>query len=103
MQREAHSLMGEHDFSSFCSSADTCNSKRCRVLDVGVIDTPPLLTFYISADHFLHNMVRALAGTLLEMGRGKPLIMKEIIEAGDRGAAGPTLPPQGLYLVEVRY
>jgi tRNA pseudouridine38-40 synthase len=103
MQREARSLIGEHDFSSFCSSTDACNSKRCIVLDAGVINTPPLLTFHITADHFLHNMVRALAGTLLEIGKGKPLIMKEIIEAADRAAAGPTLPPHGLYLVEVRY
>ena len=103
MQREAASLAGERDFSSFCSSADMSKFKRCRVIDVGVIDTPPLLTFHITADHFLHNMVRALAGTLLEIGKGKPLNLKEILEAGDRTAAGPTLPPHGLYLVEVRY
>jgi tRNA pseudouridine38-40 synthase len=103
MQREARSLAGEGDFTSFCSSSDTCKSKRCRVIDVGVIETPLLLTFHITADHFLHNMVRALAGTLIEIGKGKPLTMKEILEAADRAAAGPTLPPHGLYLVEVRY
>ncbi len=103
MQREARSLAGERDFSSFCSSADACNSKRCRVIEAGVVETPPLLTFHITADHFLHNMVRALAGTLLEIGRGKALNMREILEAMDRSAAGPTLPPHGLYLVEVRY
>ena len=73
------------------------------MIDAGVIETPPLLTFHIRADHFLHNMVRALAGTLLEIGRGKPFNMKEILEAGDRAAAGPTLPPHGLYLVDVLY
>ena len=103
MRREARRLNGEYDFSSFCSSSDTCKSKMCRVIEAGIIETPPLVTFRITADHFLHNMVRALAGTLLEIGRGKPLSIKEMIEAKDRAAAGPTLPPHGLYLVEVRY
>jgi tRNA pseudouridine38-40 synthase len=103
MQQGAKQLLGEKDFSSFCSSADESPTKRCRVTETRVFETPPLLVFHITADRFLHNMVRSLAGTLLDIGRGKPLIMKEVLEARDRATAGPTLPPHGLYLITVRY
>jgi tRNA pseudouridine38-40 synthase len=103
MRRAMKPLPGERDFSSFCSSTDSCGTKRCRVMEVELVEAPPLLTFRITADHFLHTMVRALAGTLLDIGRGRPLVMEQIIEARDRVAAGRTLPPRGLYLVAVRY
>ncbi|MCK4236918.1 MAG: tRNA pseudouridine(38-40) synthase TruA [Candidatus Krumholzibacteria bacterium] len=96
-------IIGDNDFSSFASSADANPSKRCKVIEAGLTDSPPLVVIAVTADHFLHNMVRALAGTLLEIGRGKPLDMGEVIEACDRSAAGPTLPPNALYLMEVRY
>ncbi|HER43346.1 MAG TPA: tRNA pseudouridine(38-40) synthase TruA [Candidatus Eisenbacteria bacterium] len=103
MRRAALELHGEHDFSSFSSSADTSKAKACRVMTTALAETPPLLSFEITADHFLHTMVRAIVGTLIEIGSGKPLNMKEILEQRDRRAAGPTLPPNGLYLVEVGY
>jgi tRNA pseudouridine38-40 synthase len=96
-------VIGEKDFSSFAASADSCSTKRCNVMRAELIDAPPLLTFEITADHFLHNMVRALAGTILEIGSGKPWSMEEVIAARDRSRAGPTLPPHALYLMEVRY
>jgi len=103
MRWAARELVGEHDFSSFSSSADSSGTKVCRVMTTELVEAPPLLSFDITADHFLHTMVRSIAGTLIEIGAGKPRDIKHIIEQRDRRAAGPTLPPNGLYLVEVRY
>lgn len=103
MRGAARELVGEHDFSSFSSSADSSGRKVCRVMTTELVEAPPLISFDITADHFLHTMVRSIAGTLIEIGVGKPWNMRDIIGRRDRGAAGPTLPPNGLYLVEVRY
>jgi tRNA pseudouridine38-40 synthase len=103
MQAAARALSGEHDFSCFCSSADSSRTKVCRIMAADLTEKPPLLTFDITADHYLHTMVRTIAGTLIEIGAGKPWDMKQIIERRDRRQAGPTLPPNGLYLMEVRY
>jgi len=103
MRRAVRELQGEHDFSSFSSSADTSGTKARRILSASLDETPPLLSFEIRADHFLHTMVRSIGGTLIEIGAGKPLDMKQIMDSGDRRAAGPTLPPNGLYLVAVGY
>ena len=63
------------------------------------------LCFDIEADGFLYNMVRAIAGTLIHVGRGRwsPDDMRRILETGDRTHAGETAPPQGLYLMQVMY
>lgn len=103
MRRAVRELIGEHDFSTFCSSADSSTTKICRIMRAELSEAPPLLSFDITADHFLHTMVRSIAGTLIEIGAGKPWDMKEIVEQRERRAAGPTLPPNGLYLVRVRY
>jgi tRNA pseudouridine38-40 synthase len=65
----------------------------------------PFLWFDIAADGFLYNMVRAIVGTLVEIGRGRwePDRLRQIIAAGERSQAGATAPPQGLYLVRVDY
>jgi tRNA pseudouridine38-40 synthase len=68
-----------------------------------LIETPPLVTLAVTADHFLHHMVRSLAGTALEIGRGKRLDMAGIIAGRDSARAGPTLPPHALYLMHVGY
>jgi tRNA pseudouridine38-40 synthase len=103
MRRALRLLIGERDFGSFCSRDDTCKTKICRVINADIVESPPLLTFRITADHFLHTMVRSLAGTLLDVGLGKPRDMERIIGERDRAAAGRTLPPHGLYLVNVGY
>jgi tRNA pseudouridine38-40 synthase len=66
---------------------------------------PSFICFDIEADGFLYNMVRAIVGTLIHVGRGrwKPEDMRRILEAGDRTHAGETAPPQGLYLMRVDY
>lgn len=103
MRRAVGELVGERDFSSFCSSADSSKTKVCRIMTSELSEAPPLISFDITADHFLHTMVRSIAGTLIEIGAGNPWEMKEIVERRERSAAGPTLPPNGLYLVRVRY
>lgn len=65
----------------------------------------PIIVFEVMADGFLYNMVRAIVGTLMEVGRGKyePTFLKQIIQAQDRTRAGMTAPAAGLYLVKVDY
>ena len=66
---------------------------------------PPYWYFRVSADRFLRNMVRAIVGTLIEVGRGKhdPVWVKELIETGTRGDAGESVPGHALFLSRVRY
>ncbi|HEY0983957.1 MAG TPA: tRNA pseudouridine(38-40) synthase TruA, partial [Schlesneria sp.] len=66
---------------------------------------PAFLCFDVMADGFLYNMVRAIVGTLIHVGRGRwsPADLKRILESGDRSHAGETAPPQGLYLMRVDY
>lgn len=109
MDRAAQPLAGTHDFSSFESSgAERATSVR-TVYEIGVRrgDGPEhnLITLEVEADGFLYNMVRAIVGTLVEVGRGaRPETWPaEVLQATDRRAAGPTAPPQGLFLVRVKY
>jgi tRNA pseudouridine38-40 synthase len=99
-------LPGEHDFVAFrASGSDNQNPVR-RVLAATWRDNPGgWLTFTITATGFLRGMVRSLVGTMAEVGRGKapPTLLAELLESGARHRAGPTAPPQGLYLVEVFY
>jgi tRNA pseudouridine38-40 synthase len=101
-------LEGEHDFSSFCLAGSEPDHHRCRVTAISLeceADFGGLHTVRITANRFLRGMVRSIVGTLVEVGRGKtsPDEFERILEARDRGAAGPTAPPHGLYLEAVRY
>ncbi len=103
MRVELSKLIGEKDFTSFTSAADVCMSKRCRVIGAEITDSGPLLSLTVQADHFLYHMMRVIAGTILEAGRGVTLDMNGILEARERSMAGPMLPPYALYLMEVTY
>jgi tRNA pseudouridine38-40 synthase len=105
MREAAVYLEGTHDFRSFetewpnrASSVRTV--RRCQPVRLG-----DLVYLDVEADGFLYNMVRAIAGTLYEVGRGKwsPELVKQILDAGDRRLAGRNAPPQGLFLVQVVY
>jgi len=109
MARAARALLGKHDFSSFETSGAERNDSIRTVYDVslerGRGGHADLITFEIEADGFLYNMVRAIVGTLVEVGRGAQDVswVAHVLAAADRPAAGPTAPPQGLYLVAVDY
>jgi len=99
-------LPGEHDFTAFRASGSENKNPVRRVLAATWRDLPGgWLTFTITATGFLRGMVRSLVGTMAEVGRGKapPTILTELLASGARHLAGPTAPPQGLYLVEVFY
>jgi tRNA pseudouridine38-40 synthase len=117
MGRAAKYLLGEHDFASFETSGSDRKTSIRNVLEVDVRRGPALFAFAtanqvseaiwidIEADGFLYNMVRNIVGTLAEVGRGvqPESWVGEVLCACDRRKAGPTAPPQGLYLVRVDY
>lgn len=106
MNSAAGYFLGEHDFTSFMASGSKIKDARRRVLSSSVSrGEDGLVTFSVSADGFLYNMVRIMTGTLLGVaaGRYKPSDIAEIIDAENRAAAGETAPPYGLYLKRVIY
>ncbi|HHV16638.1 MAG TPA: tRNA pseudouridine(38-40) synthase TruA [Gelria sp.] len=105
MQTACKLLEGRHNFKSFCASGSSVKTFERSVFRCNLIEEKPFLRLEIQADGFLYNMIRIIMGTLLEIGRGSycPETIKEIIAAQDRSRAGPTAPPQGLYLMAVEY
>jgi tRNA pseudouridine38-40 synthase len=103
---------GEHDFAAFQAAGSHVQGTVRRLLDVilierSVIGSTPgrLLLIELRGTGFLRHMVRNLVGTMVEIGRGRwtPADMERILTSRDRGLAGPTAPPHGLFLVEVEY
>ena len=125
MRRACQAFLGEHDFASFCAAGAQVQATvrtiyslevECRPLTEAGTPVPPasgeavnaadeLLTIRVKGNGFLYNMVRIIAGTLVEVGRGhiKPEEVAGIIAAKDRAKAGPTAPARGLRLVEIEY
>jgi len=126
MRDAASSIVGTHDFRCFETQFPN-KATSVRTVEHLSISTKPMWEFWtgfdfetqqpvfedadeflcieISADGFLYNMVRAITGTLVDVGRGRfePRDVARMIEEGDRSLAGPTAPSQGLYLVSVDY
>lgn len=105
MSLAANYLIGEHDFTSFKASGKAEKCAVRTVYDTAVYNEGEYVCFEITGSGFLHNMVRIIAGTLMEIGSGKlpPEHMQRVLDAKDRTAAGKTAPPQGLYLKKVDY
>jgi tRNA pseudouridine38-40 synthase len=105
MLEAAAELRGKHDFSAFCAAPGRARDPVCRVHSVRVITGLHRIGILISADAFLHHMVRNIVGTLVEVGLGRRPArwVGEVMEGRDRRAAGPTAPPEGLYLLRVLY
>lgn len=105
MQSEGRALLGRHDFAAFCAAGSSVADTVRTVSELCVIRDGDMVRLTISADGFLYNMVRIIAGTLLDIERGKlPRgSIGDILESRDRSRAGRTAPPDGLYLDEVFY
>ena len=97
--------MGKHDFKAFQASDRVERDSVRKVMDVNLVKNGTALIFEIEGDGFLYNMVRNIVGTLVDAGRGylAPGSFKSILKSRDRTLAGPTAPPEGLFLVKVRY
>jgi tRNA pseudouridine38-40 synthase len=106
MAAAAASLVGRHDFAAFqgagSESRDTVRtvfSSRVQVV------APSRLLYDVSGDGFLRHMVRNIVGTLVEVGRGRRPVawIRDVLDSRDRAQAGPTAPPEGLFLLSVEY
>ena len=105
MHEEAQSLLGTHDFAAFAASGSVVKSTVRTIYRVKVERSGDYVTLTVLGNGFLYNMVRIIAGTLMEVGTGKrePGAIARAIETGDRLALGQTAPAQGLTLRQVLY
>jgi len=105
MEEALMALQGKHDFSSFCGHKIAGVSCVKEIREAYLKEKGNLIQVFIEADGFVRHMVRSIVGTLVEVGLGKrkPQDINGILAAKDRRMAGITAPPQGLFLVEVKY
>lgn len=105
MRAGARHLVGEHDFSALASAGSPRASNVRRIFGVHLVERRDRLAIVVGGNGFLYNMVRTLAGTLVQVGRGRmaPGAVADVIAGRERKAAGPTAPAEGLYLVSVQY
>lgn len=105
MKEGAAWLIGEHDFKSFCSTAAVVETTVRTILSINIEKQGKEIVISVCGTGFLYNMVRIMVGTLMEVGRGSypPEHVREILEAKDRQAAGPTAPACGLTLVNYTF
>ena len=106
MNRAAEILLEERDFTSFAKLNSNNKTNICRVMKAEwSVDEQGVLCFTIRADRFLRNMVRAIVGTLVDVGRGRYTVEEfgEILRSRDLSRSSGGAPAQGLYLSDVRY
>ena len=105
MNQAAAALFDYIDFTSFSKLHTDVKTNNCRIMEAHWQLLDDELIFTIKADRFLRNMVRAIVGTMLEVGRHKISVddFRQIIESKDRCAAGTSAPSQGLFLTAVEY
>ena len=106
LMNEAADIIKEYtDFSSFSKSHTQVKTNNCKITRAEWVETDNGIIFHISADRFLRNMVRAIVGTLIMVGRKEiePNAVRQIIESKNRSNAGTSVPACGLFLTEVKY
>jgi tRNA pseudouridine38-40 synthase len=106
MNHAAASLLGRRDFTSFSKLHTDVKTNICDLRQAHWIQTDPHHWYFeIVADRFLRNMVRAVVGTLVDVGRGKidTSALQAILQAKDRCAAGTSMPGEALFLWDVKY
>lgn len=105
MQQAADYLVGEHDFKSFCSIHSQAETTVRTIYGCQVQRQEDVITIRVTGSGFLYNMVRIIAGTLIQVGGGEtaPKQMPDILAAQNRSAAGPTAPAHGLTMIGIEY
>ena len=105
MQEAAKHLIGEHDFKSFCSTKTSVTDTVRTIYDIQVKKEDQMVSIFVNGNGFLYNMVRIIAGTLIDVGlkRRSPEEIAYMLECQDRQIAGPTAPAKGLTLMKIDY
>ncbi len=104
MREAAQLLLGTHDFSAFCANKHFKKSTVRTVFSLDILEEGAECRFVITGNGFLHNMVRILVGTLIEVGEGKRNAQSvQALFGAERAQAGVCMPPEGLCLMEVEY
>jgi tRNA pseudouridine38-40 synthase len=105
MRQACQALSGRHNFKAFCASGGSSKTFERTILNCTLSEVGSMLRLDVEANGFLYNMVRIIMGTLLDVGRKRILVdeIPDILKSRDRTRAGPTAPPQGLYLMSVEY
>ncbi len=105
MEKAASYIIGEYDFSSFTTAKSKTKSRVRKIYDIDINKEGKVVEIMISGNGFLHNMMRIIVGTLIEVGLGrlKPGAVLDILNKKDRKLAGPTAPAKGLFLYDVEY
>ena len=105
MKKAAGFLAGRHDFRSFQTKDQIERDSVRTIKKITIVKNADMVYIYMEADGFLYNMARSIAGTLVEVGRGKIGCegVKEILLKRDRRFCGPTMPAKGLTLLKVKY
>jgi len=105
MRAAAEMLMGEHDFSAFRAAECQAKSAMRKLLRLDISRHGNIIVFDLTANAFLHHMVRNIVGCLVYIGKGKypPIWMQSLLKSGDRKLAAPTFSPAGLYLAGITY
>ena len=105
MKKAVKYFEGEHDFKAFRASGTGSKTSVRKIFKASVTQEEDRIYIELTGSGFLYNMVRIIAGTLIDVGNGKIKVsdVPKIIEEGDRTKAGKTLPPQGLFLINVDY
>jgi tRNA pseudouridine38-40 synthase len=105
MRRAAEALRGTHDFAAFQSAGGEAMTTRRTILSIALTERAGQLCLTVDGDGFLRHMVRAIAGTLVDVGLGRwePAYVAEIVASRSRARAGRAAPPCGLFLIRVTY
>ena len=103
MKKASKLLIGKHNFKAFCSADTNVTNFEREIYDISIKKVGNILTFIVTGNGFLYNMVRIIVGTLLEIDKvGEEKILKAF-ESDNRNLLGKTMPPNGLYLKKVDY
>ena len=107
MQAAANLYVGEHDFKAFCAAGSSAKTSVREILGINLVKTEfenrEQFDFFVTGKGFLYNMVRIMAGELIEVGCGKECVIEQAFETGRRDTLGKTAPAKGLTLVSVEY